>query len=137
MPGDVFVDTNILVYAYDTAAGSKHEAAKRLVAELWHTDPWPAISVQVLQELFVNLHRLGVPLADVRARVQDFAQWHVVENTVALVEEGIAEVERWQVSFWDGLILAAARRAGVATVWSEDLNDGQAYDGLRVTNPLK
>jgi predicted nucleic acid-binding protein len=136
MSADIFVDTNILVYAHDRDAGRKHEQARARLQELWRADEAPWLSVQVLQEFFVNLHRLGVPLAETREALADYARWNVVENTVALCERGIVEMERWRVSFWDGLILAAAREAGATTLWSEDLNPGQDYDGIRVVNPL-
>jgi predicted nucleic acid-binding protein len=137
MPGDVFVDANILVYAHDSDAGSKHQTARRLVAELWHAENMPWLSVQVLQEFFVNLHRKGVPLPEARGATMDYARWRVIENTVALLNRGVSEMERWQLSFWDGLVLAAARQAGVSTLWTEDLNEGQDYGGIRVVNPLK
>lgn len=59
MSAEIFVDANILVYAHDLDAGEKHEQAKVLVRDLWNQPQPPAISVQVLQELFVNLHRAG------------------------------------------------------------------------------
>jgi predicted nucleic acid-binding protein len=137
MPGDVFVDANILVYAHDRDAGVKHAQARQRVAELWQAETMPWVSVQVLQEFFVNLHRKGVPLATSRSAVQDYSKWRVVENTVALLNRGLSEMERWQLSFWDGLILAAARQAGVSTLWTEDLSEGQDYGGICVVNPLK
>jgi len=131
-----FLDTNILVYAHDRDAGEKHVKARKLVEAEWRSDAWPHISVQVLQELFVNLHRKGVSITQAAETVSDYAHWSVVPNTVPLLEDAVTEMNRWQVSFWDSLILAAARRCGARTVWSEDLNTGQDYDGLRVANPL-
>lgn len=136
MPGKCFVDTNILVYAHDSDAGDKHRTAKDLVTSLWKADRWPSISVQVLQEFYVNLQRKGVQAAEARAAAKDYAAWRVVENTVILLESGIDEMERWQLSFWDGLILAAARHAGARVIYSEDLSDTQDYGGLRVKNPF-
>lgn len=136
MPAECFVDTNILVYAHDCQAGGKHRAAKDLVANFWKDDRWPSISVQVLQEFYVNLQRKGVPEVEARAAVKDYAAWRVVENTVTLLEAGIDEMQRWQLSFWDGLILAAARHAGARVIHSEDLSDTEDYGGLRVRNPF-
>jgi predicted nucleic acid-binding protein len=133
---DLFVDTNILVHALDRDAGVRHEKAKELVAGLWRADSWPAVSVQVLQELFVNLCRRGAAPADARDCVRDFSRWHVVENTVPLMEDGIIEMERWRISFWDGLILAAARRSGAAELLTEDLSHGQDYGGIHAVNPF-
>lgn len=136
MPADVFVDTNILVYAHDRDAGRKHARARDLVKEAWLSDTFPAISVQVLQELFVNLRNHGVSLADAREIVSDYSSWRVAGNTVDLCLQAIEESERWHVSFRDGLILAAARSMRATILWSEDLNAGQDFGGIRVVNPL-
>jgi len=136
MPADLFIDTNVLVYAHDADAGEKHEEAKQLLTELWHSKPLPWLSVQVLQELLVTLRRKGIGAADARKTVEDYTHWRVVETDVGLLSSGMAEMERWQLSFWDGLILAAARSVGAATVWSEDFSADQDYDGIRIANPF-
>jgi len=133
---DLFIDTNVLVYAHDLDAGKKHDTARSLVAELWRSDSLPWISVQVLQELTVNLRHQEVPLPEIRDTVADYGRWRVVQNTVQIVQSGLREMERWQISFWDALILAAARQAGTARVWSEDFSDTQDYGGIRVVNPF-
>jgi predicted nucleic acid-binding protein len=133
---DLFIDTNVLVYAHDVDAGKKHDRAKSLVTEVWRSEPLPWISVQVLQELLVSLRRKEVPFAETRDTVEDYARWRVVQNTVQIVKIGLNEMERWQLSFWDALILAAARQAGATQVWSEDFSDAQDYGGIRVVNPF-
>ena len=137
MPADVFVDTNILVYAHDLDAGEKHKRAKQLVAELWRSEPFPWLSIQVLQELLVTLRRKGVPAPEARETVEAYMHWRVVDNDRKLLSAGMTEMERWQLSFWDGLILAAARSVGIKTVCSEDLSDTQDYGGIRVENPFE
>jgi len=137
MPADVFVDTNILVYAHDLDAGEKHKRAKQLVGELWRSEPLPWLSVQVLQELLVTLRRKGVPAPEARETVEAYMRWRVVENDLKLLSTAMTEMERWEISFWDGLILAAARSMGLNTVYSEDLSDTQNYDGIRVENPFE
>jgi predicted nucleic acid-binding protein len=137
MPADVFIDTNVIVYAHDLDAGEKHATAKRLVAEMWRSKSLPWLSVQVLQELLVTLRRKGVAVSEVRETVDDYMRWRVVENGVGLLKAGMAEMERWQLSFWDGLILAAARSVGATTVYSEDLSQEQNYAGLRIVNPFR
>ena len=132
----IFVDTNILVYAHDRDAADRHRTAKDRVADLWNRPMAPAISVQVLQELYVNLIRKDVSADDARQTVTDYCAWHVVDNDCALLMEGIGLRERWQTSFWDALILAAAKRAQAGVIWSEDFNTGQTYDGMVVVNPL-
>ena len=134
-----FCDTNVFVYAYDTTAGTKRSAAKRLLERLWGSGEG-VVSVQVLQELYVTLTRKAAPplaSADARALVQDLATWRVIEPSRRDVLEAIDGAQRWRTSFWDAMILTAASKAGAAVVWSEDLNDGQSYDGTTVRNPFR
>jgi predicted nucleic acid-binding protein len=132
----VFVDTNILVYAHDRDAADKHLRAKEKVAYLWRLPVSPAISVQVLQELYVNLVRKDVSSEEARQTVIDYGAWHVVDNDRDLLVEGIDLRDRWQCSFWDALILAAAKRAQAGVIWSEDFSTAQNYDGIVAVNPL-
>jgi predicted nucleic acid-binding protein len=133
----IFVDTNILVYAHDIDAGQKHRAARDKVSELWSRDLLPSISIQVLQEFYVNLIRKKIPASVARETVTNYLEWEVVNNDRSLFLEGLRWKERWQLSYWDGLILAAAHKAKAKEVWSEDLNSGQIYDGIKVVNPLE
>ncbi|MEN8148677.1 MAG: PIN domain-containing protein [Planctomycetota bacterium] len=137
MSGDVFVDTNILVYAHDRDAGAKHRKARDLVAEAWQSTLPPLLSIQVLQELLVNLRRKGVGPKAARATTEDYMQWRVVENTLTVFAAGLGEMDRWKTSLRDAMILAAARQGGARTIWSEDLSSGQDYGGIEVVNPLE
>jgi predicted nucleic acid-binding protein len=133
-----FCDTNIVVYAYDTTAGVKHERAQELLERLW-LEGVGAVSVQVLQELFVTLTRKiprPVDPQTVRGLVADLATWQVVQPTASDVLTAIDATIRWQLSFWDAMIVIAAQRAGADVLWSEDLNATQTFDGLTVRNPL-
>jgi predicted nucleic acid-binding protein len=132
----VFVDTNILVYAHDRQAGSKHAIARARIAELWGGSVVPAASVQVLQELFVNLLRKGVPTAAAGATVSDYMEWDIVDNDRRVLRLGLALHERWGLSLWDCLILAAAKRAAAEVIWSEGFSPAQDYGGVVVVNPL-
>ena len=137
MPADrVFVDTNILVYGHDLDAGEKHSRARARLEELWAQEVRPWTSVQVLQELFVNLVRQGVAPATARRTTENYLAWNVVESTKVLLLRGFDEQARWKLSFWDGLVLAAARQARVDVLWSEDFNTGQDYEGISASNPL-
>jgi predicted nucleic acid-binding protein len=134
-----FCDTSVFVYAYDRSAGSKAATARRLLARLW-TLRAGALSIQVLQELFVTLTRKTSPplSADaVRALISDLAAWQVVEPTSGDVLDAIDGAARWQISFWDAMLLTTARKADAETLWSEDLNHGQDYDGVVVRNPFR
>jgi predicted nucleic acid-binding protein len=134
-----FVDTNILMYAHDTAAGAKHERAKALVEELWRNRTG-VVSTQVLQELSVNLRKMAGRPLDVRATreiITDYLTWHVVVNGGESILEALDLEARFQISFWDALVVQAAQASGAETLYSEDLSDGQTYGSVKVTNPLR
>lgn len=136
MRGDIFVDTNILVYAHDLDAGVKHLKAKTEIVRLWRAERRPWLSVQVLQEFFVNLRRQGVPFDTAEDIIHNYANWQVVNNTVELLYEGMRCARNWNLSLWDGLIIAAAVKSGAEILLSEDFNPGQNYHGLKVVNPF-
>jgi predicted nucleic acid-binding protein len=133
----IFVDTNILVYAHDADAGDKHKAAAEKVAELWDRPYPPAISAQVLEELYVTLARKQAPPKERRRITDVYLEWEIVPNDGVLFEAAVTLHERFQLSLWDALIVAAAQRARATLLWTEDLQDGQRFDTLRVKNPLK
>ena len=134
-----FVDTNILMYAHDTSAGEKHERAKAVVEELWR-DRTGVVSTQVLQELAVNLRRkAGRPL-DVKATreiVSDYLTWQVIVNGGESILEAMDLESRYQISFWDAMVIQAAQLSGADVLYSEDLSDGQQYGSVQVINPLR
>lgn len=134
-----FVDTNILMYAHDTAAGGKHARAKALVEDLWQNRSG-VVSTQVLQELAVNLRRkAGNPLDAKATRdvVSDYLAWQVVVNGGDSILEALEMEARYRISFWDALIIQAAQTAGADVLYSEDLSDGQRYGSVKVENPFK
>jgi predicted nucleic acid-binding protein len=134
-----FVDTNILMYAHDASGGAKHERAKALVEKLWR-DRTGVVSTQVLQELSVNLRRkAGRPLDGKATRelVADYLTWQVVVNGGESILEALDLEARFQISFWDALIVQAAHASGAEVLYSEDLSDGQTYGAVRVINPLR
>jgi predicted nucleic acid-binding protein len=138
MSGRAFVDTNVLVYAHDVSTGARHERARELVERLW-LERTGALSTQILQELYVSLRRKARPplaAAEARDLVDDYLRWEVVVNTGEAILEAIALEERYQISFWDALVIRAARECGAETLYSEDLGDGQVYDSVRVVNPF-
>jgi predicted nucleic acid-binding protein len=134
----VFVDANVLVYAEDRDAGDKHVLARELVADLWRSRDG-VLSIQVLQELFVNVTRkMPQPLEPdaALAIVEQYLTWRVVENTGELLIAGIRLASSLQVSFWDALILEAALKAGCDRVLTEDLNHSQRVRTLTIVNPF-
>ena len=140
MKGDkVFLDTNILVYAYDISAGRKHNHAEKIVADLWNARTG-VLSIQVLQEFFVSVtKKIPHPLDSSAARdiVKDFIQWEIVVNDGELTLEAIEIQTKQRFSFWDAMIIAAALRSDASTLLTEDLSDGRLIEGLRIENPFK
>lgn len=133
-----FVDTNILIYAEDRDAGSKHVAARELVAGLWRSGEG-VLSVQVLQEFFVNVTRkIPKPLGhdEALAIVEQYLTWRVAENTGELLLGAIRLAPTLQVSFWDALVVQAARMERCDRLWTEDLNHGQRVGDLLILNPF-
>ena len=138
MSDKYFVDTNILMYAHDKAAGAKHERAKALVEELWR-DRTGVVSTQVLQELSVNLRKKVRQPVDAKATrdiVADYLAWQVIVNGGEAILDALDIEKRYQISFWDALIVQAAQSSGAEVLYSEDLADGQRYASIQVLNPF-
>jgi len=137
-PSREFVDTNVLVYAFDSSAGIKQTAAKTLLERLWQTGTG-CLSVQVLQEFFVTVsRRVARPLSvdDAADRIREFAAWRVFSPTVDDLLAAIALQKQARLGFWDAMVVRAAAESGCETLWTEDLNDGQTIGGVHVRNPF-
>lgn len=134
-----FVDTNILLYAYDSGSEERHRQAIELVAVLGKRRQG-VISIQVLQEFLVNVTRKSaVPLTEkaARARVAILSRWPTHSPVAADVIAASELAESAQVSFWDAMILRSASQMDCAVLWSEDLNHGQVVAGVEIRNPFK
>lgn len=136
MPAEFFFDTNILLYAYDADAGQKRLKASALVSTALKNPGRFAISVQVLQEFFVNFTRRGQSDEVAAILMDDFAVWKIIPNTHELFLAGVQARARWQLSLWDAMIIAAATQAQTPVLYSEDLNHGQHYGSVQVINPF-
>ena len=132
-----FADTNILLYSISLAPGEAPKA-EMAIALLAATDL--CLSVQVLQEFYVQATRSSNPSAlshrDAVAFIATWLRFPVQSLTVPVLQAALAAKERWQLSYWDAAIIEAARASGCHEVLSEDLNHGQDYGGVRVTNPF-
>lgn len=133
---EVFLDTNILLYA---ALGRDHGGHRWARArEIVLTEDY-CTSGQVLAEFYNNATRKGAPpLSPDKARewVRVVAMKPCQPITHDVVLAGIDHARRYQISYWDGAIIAAAERLGAKTLYSEDLNHGQTYGSVRVENPF-
>jgi predicted nucleic acid-binding protein len=136
MTAPVFVDTNVLIYAVDLADPKKQQAAQSWLAELWRSRNG-RISFQVLQEFYAKVTQKD-PSAreDARAEVRDLLAWHPVPVSAEILNRGWKIQDRYHLSFWDALIVAAAKSASCRFLLTEDLQSGQDFDGLLVINPF-
>lgn len=133
-----FVDTNVLLYALsrDPAEARKADIARRVLdcADL-------ALSVQVLQEFWVQATRVGRTTALTHQQatllVEAWLRFPVQDTTVPLMLAALRSAERYRVSYWDAAVVEAARAMGCAVLLSEDLNDGQDFDGVIVLDPFR
>ena len=128
-----FVDTNILIYA---AAGAHDEPAKWARATDFLDGGPYAISGQVLAEFYVNATKKNVSLAEMERwlLLLDMFAFQPIDR--AVVADGIVLSRRYRISYWDAALIAAAKRLDERTLFTEDLNHGQTYDGVTVVNPL-
>jgi len=133
-----FVDTNILVYAFDSSAGRKKAVAEQLLSDLWESGTG-CLSVQVLQEFFVTVTRkvaTPLPVDEAAERIREFAEWPVFAPAADDISTAISLHQKTRLGFWDAMILHAAAELSCDTLWSEDLNEGQVIRGVHIRNPF-
>jgi len=139
MTAKIFVDTNILVYAYDRSEPEKQRQAALILDKL-ALSGLGVISSQVMAEFFVTVTRkISAPLAPDSAyqRLENYQQsWEILDVTPAVVLEAARGVRDYQFSFWDAQIWATAHLNQIAAIFSEDFNVGAVVEGVRFVNPL-
>jgi predicted nucleic acid-binding protein len=137
MTASVFVDTNVFIYCFDSANAGKLQAARNWRTELWG-DRRGRTSYQVLQEFYwTGTQKWPQLRKEIQAEIRDLLDWHpIVINSEIL--EGSWEIQvRFKISFWDSLIVSAAKAASCRYLLTEDLQEGQEMDGVRVVNPFR
>ena len=138
MTDRTFIDTNVLVYRYDDSDPIKQVRAQELLKTGIENET-AVVSAQVLGEFFTTVTRkIQNPLSadDAQAAVDLISTLSVVALDLALVRRAISTQKRYGISYWDALIVVAAESAGCTRILSEDLNSGQAYNGVVVVNPF-
>lgn len=133
-----FVDTNVLAYAHDRTDAAKRAVAAALLESLWESRAG-ALSTQVLQEFYVVATRKfepPLPRSQARELVATYGQWHLVRIDMPLIVAASELEERHPLSFWDALIVIAARQAGAVRLVSEDFQTGRRFAGLKIENPF-
>jgi predicted nucleic acid-binding protein len=134
-----FIDTNILVYAYDKDEKTKNTIAKKVLIDCWEKKSG-VISTQVLQEFYVTITaKLSKKLIinEARELIKDFLSWPIEQVTPHDIVDATALQERYKYSFWDSLIIVSAQKSGAEILYSEDLQDGQKFGDLTIKNPFK
>jgi predicted nucleic acid-binding protein len=137
MSGRAFLDTNVLVYAVDEADPEKRATARRLLGSIGEREF--VLSTQVLGEFYaVVTRKLAQPIPETVASavVDQLSLLPMVPCDAALVKAAVRRSRSSQLSYWDGLIVAAAEAGRCGTLLSEDLNDGQLIGSVRVENPF-
>jgi predicted nucleic acid-binding protein len=135
----VFVDTNVLVYAHDASETARQPVAQVVLTDLWRSRAG-ALSTQVLQEFYVVATRKfdpPMPRREARDLVAAYSEWQLVQIDVPLIVAASQLEERHTLSFWDALIVEAARRAAATRLVSEDLQTGRRIAGLIIDNPFE
>ena len=133
-----FVDTNVLLYALDATETTKQPVAMAALRELWRHRSG-TLSTQVLQEFYVtSTRKLPRPLSRAEARdvIGLYSTWPIVAIDPTVILAATRLEEEHQLSFWDALILEAARVAGAERLLTEDLHDGRIIEGVRIENPF-
>ncbi|SFU99995.1 Predicted nucleic acid-binding protein, contains PIN domain [Methylobacterium sp. 174MFSha1.1] len=134
---DCFIDTNVLVYAISGAPDEAEKArqAREIVARRKF-----GTSGQVLQEFFVvatRKIRRGISVEQALQIIDEFDDLPCVPTDAQLVREGILASQRFNISYWDGAILAAAEKLRAPILYTEDLSHDKMYGSVRVVNPFK
>jgi len=135
MSADIFVDTNVFAYMFDSASPAKQAVAKRLIAASDFVT-----SAQVLGELYVTLTRKlvnKIPPEIAKRTITELRTMPVVPTTANLVSAAIDTSIRFQLSYWDALIVEAAASSNCTILMTEDLNDQAIIRGVRIVNPFK
>jgi predicted nucleic acid-binding protein len=133
-----FLDSNVLLYAYDARDPAKRAVAASLMERL-SVERRGVVSTQVLGEFFhVATRKLGMPAQSARGRLAHFtSEFHVVGITADVVLEAARMAGIYRISLWDAQVMAVARIQQIPLVLSEDLQDGGVMDGVRIMNPFR
>ena len=132
-----FIDTNVVVYASDPSDPRKNELAVEILADAFDNDQY-VVSSQVLNE-FVNtaLNKLKKTDEEVVGHLRQLKTMRVVPVSAEWLERAVEIRSRYDLQFYDSLLLAAAEALGCEEFLTEDLNDGQMYGSVKAVNPFK
>ena len=138
MTGPVFVDTNVCVYRHDASEPTKQARAQQWIALLAGRHAG-RLSFQILQELYATLtraRRLSFDPRDAQNIVEALATWQPIPIDLRILRRAWAIEQRFRIAWWDALVVSAAQASGCPVLLTEDLQNGQLFDDLRVVNPF-
>ena len=131
-----FIDTNVLVYAEASDEPVKQQTVLALLKQLYE-NATSLLPTQVLQQYCnVALKKLKLAAAHIRAQLDLYEQFEIVQITPALIRAGLDLHQTRSVSFYDAIVLASAETAGCSELFSEDFNTGETVGGVRIINPF-
>ena len=134
--GKAFFDSNVLVYATTGSADTVKQTRALKLFNQYTISGQAVFSTQVVQEFYAVSKRLRADRQKLLEAVDLLLNLPLVINGPAQILSALALEDRYQISFWDALILAAAESAGAEVLFTEDLNDGQQYGSVLVRNPF-
>ncbi|MHB8481681.1 MAG: PIN domain-containing protein [Nitrospiria bacterium] len=138
MNDKIFVDTNILVYCFDSSDTAKKEKAVQIMEDLWDKSNG-VLSLQVLKEFFVTVTAKLPEKMDfktAKAAVTDLFSWNLFLENRNSLEKSFELIQKYQLSFWDANIISAAILSECNKIYTEDLRHNQVIEGVRIINPL-
>jgi predicted nucleic acid-binding protein len=134
---NIFFDANILVYSLDEKSKEKQKIARTILQDAKNNDT-AVISTQVLQEVYnIATKKLKMEKLVVKNILYNYRGMKIVQVEFDIIQQGIDISILSQISFWDGLIIAAAASANCGELLTEDLNPGQIIRGVKIVNPFK
>lgn len=139
MNGNVFVDTNVLVYSRDASKPDKQTRASEWISHLWKSGTG-RLSVQVTAEYYAVVTgklKPGMEIAHARQDVEDLFSWQPLPMTPGLISEAWAIQDLFHLSWWDSLIVSAAKILQCTYLLSEDFQHSQDFEGIQVINPFR
>ena len=132
-----FVDTNVVLYSLDADAGQRYEISVALLSRLL-ADRSGVVSVQVLVEFYQNaIRKFRITSEEAEAILEDFARWRLHCPDHRSVMSAIQLQRRYQLAWYDAMILNSAMESGCSILWTEDFQDGQRFGDLVIRNPYK
>ena len=135
--GKAFFDTNVLLYMHGGSDADKSAKAAALFGE-YAASGRMVLSTQVVQEFYAaGLRKVRMPVRELRAATLALLEYPLIAIDAPHIRAALAIEERYQISFWDALVLAAAEAGGAKLVYTEDLNHGQKYGAVTVENPFR